>query len=272
MASFRPHNNAAYGYSGQYPGLIPVYGTYRGTETPYGVPKQDYAGTNASGGGGNTFGGFGNLFGNGHFFKPDGNLASGKLGQMFNSLASPEFDYTAKDGLTGWKNKAGQPLQVGKGLSWINAIANTAGAAQNFGNLSDANETGRDLVTDILNNAALSKTLNYDLDASQLDLLRQLKSGANDGDTDFFEGLGNIDWTSTAGGALKGAVGGIAGGIPGIIAGAASGALNAGTESIVNEQSRNTAELEALLQAVQASAQSYKDIQKQRAYARMAMY
>ena len=270
MVTDRYWENNPY-FTGQAPGLVPVYGTYRGTETPYSAPKQSSSNARASGGFGNILGGLGNL-GSGRFFKQGGNLNSGKLGQMFNKLASPEFDYTAKDGLTGWKNKAGQPLQIGKGLSWINAIANTAGAAQNFGDLTEANETGRDLVTDILNNAAISKTLNYDLDASQLELLRQLKSGANDGDTDLFEGLGNVDWTSTAGGALKGAVGGIAGGIPGMIAGAASGALNAGTESIANEQARTTAELEALLQAVQESAQSYKDIQKQRAYARMAMY
>lgn len=157
-----------------------------------------------------------------------------------------------------WNKKSGiQPYGLGKAATGIGVVSNLYGIGKGLSDLSDTRNETDDIASDIVTASYNNPMLQYDLDENQMKLLRQLRRGTYDSDSD-------IDWSDTIGGALKGGVYGLAGGIPGVILGALGGGANAAIDSMNTAQGVTNDELEALYAAIMQSEQEYNALRKQR--------
>ena len=193
----------------------------------------------------------------GKFLSPG---AKDSLKSFTDKLSNPQFNWNSSSGIQGWGKN------LGKGATALGALYNVYNIGQNLDNLSDAQQSREDMIGDIVGAAYNNPMIYYDLTSDQMSLLRKLRNGSYDTETD----LSDVDWGSALKGAVKGGVGGfVTGGIPGAVIGAIGSGANSATESLVNAQGADAAELEALYNAILASERSYNDIQKQKAYARL---
>jgi hypothetical protein len=131
------------------------------------------------------------------------------------------------------------------------------GVGKGLKNFSKAKDQTEDIMSDIVTASYNNPMLQYDLDAEQLKLLRQLRNNRYSNDPD-------IDWSDTIGGAIKGGLYGISGGIPGVVIGALGGGANAAVNSLSDAQAASNDELEALYDAILQSEQEYNALRKQR--------
>lgn len=160
-----------------------------------------------------------------------------------------------------WNKSSGiQPYNLGKASTALGVGYNLYNIGSGLNKLSDSRSDGSDIASDIVTASYNNPMLQYDLDPEQLKMLRQLRrdSYATEADT------GDIDWSDTIGGALKGGIYGLAGGIPGVILGALGGGANAAIDSMNEAQGVTNDELEALYAAIMQSEQEYNALRKQR--------
>ena len=189
----------------------------------------------------------------GGFFDPK----SGKFGGVMDDIANPQFDYDAKTGLKGWGKNLGTLWNAGQmALQGYRAV-------QDLQNAGDYRDRSEDLMSDIVSASYNSPTVQYDLAPDQMETLRQLRDGDYETGTD----LGDLDLLSILGDVGMGVLGGIPGGIGGMVLGGLGGLGTSLASNYSNAQSRQTAELEALYQAVLESEKQHNDLRKQRAYA-----
>ena len=195
----------------------------------------------------------GKVFKEGGFF----DTKSGKLSGIVDDIANPQFDYDAKTGLKGWGKNLGTLWNAGQ------IALQGYGAVQDLQNAGDYRDRSEDLMSDIVAASYNSPTIQYDLAPDQLETLRKLRAGDYETDTD----LGDLDLLSVLGDVGMGVLGGIPGGIGGMVLGGLGGLGTSLASNYSNAQGRQTAELEALYQAVLESEKQHNDLRKQRAYA-----
>ena len=195
----------------------------------------------------------------GKFFKEGGlfDPKSGKFGDVVGGIANPQFDYDTKTGLKGWGKNLGTYWTLGQ------MALQGYGALQDLQNAGDYRDRSEDLMSDIVSASYNSPTIQYDLSPDQMETLRQLRDGDYEAGTD----LGDLDLLSLLGDVGMGVLGGIPGGIGGMVLGGLGGLGTNLASDYANAQSRQTAELEALYQAVLESEKQHNDLRKQRAYA-----
>lgn len=175
----------------------------------------------------------------------------------FGKFANPQFNWTKGGGLQGWGRNLGG-LATG-----LNAGMDALSAAQGITDISEVNDTSEDIMSDIIAAAANSPTIQYDLNANQLKMLRDVQRGTYD----VGGGLSDVNFLSALTGALPDALMGLMyGGIPGAVIGGLGNAVNSGIGDVLGASQQNNAELEALYQAVLESEQQHKNARKQRAY------
>lgn len=189
----------------------------------------------------------------GGFFDPK----SGKFGGVVDDIANPQFDYDTKTGLKGWGKNLGTYWTLGQ------MALQGYGAVKDLQNAGDYRDRSEDLMSDIVSASYNSPTIQYDLSPDQMETLRQLRDGDYETGTD----LGDLDLLSILGDVGMGVLGGIPGGIGGMVLGGLGGLGTNLASDYANAQSRQTAELEALYQAVLESEKQHNDLRKQRAYA-----
>lgn len=213
-----------------------------------------------------TVGGLKGWFGKnkGKFFKEGGAFKNGKFSGMLSNIANPQFDLNDQYQLQGWGKN------IGKATTVANALYQGYNAAQGLGDLADARDAGQDLTSDIINASYDNPMLSYDLSSEQMDLLRQLRRGTYDDSV----GIDDVDLAGTLGGAVKGGLTGFltGGGIPGAIVGAIGGGANSVIDDLGQARDISNAELESLLQAMEASKQQQNAMKKQRMYAALGGY
>lgn len=201
----------------------------------------------------------------GKVFKEGGAFSkNGKLGGLFGNLTNPQFDLNDKYQLQGWGKN------IGKGVTIANALYQGYNAAQGLKDLSDLRDQGDDIVADAITASYDNPMLQYDLTSDQMDLLRQLRRGTYDDDV----GLEDVDLLGTLGSALGGGITGFVtgGGIPGAIVGAIGGGANSVIDDLGRARNSSNAEIDALLQAIEASNQQQNAMKKQRMYAALGGY
>lgn len=182
---------------------------------------------------------------------------SGKFGGIMDKVGNPEFDYDPKTGVQGWGKNLGTLWNIGQ------IALQGYRAAQDLQNAGDSRDRSEDLMSDIVAASYNSPTIQYDLSPDQMETLRQLRDGDYETGTD----LGDLDLLSLLGDVGMGVLGGIPGGIGGMVLGGLGGLGTSLASDYANAQSRQTAELEALYQAVLESEKQHNDLRKQRAYA-----
>lgn len=241
LTSYRPDANVANILAGQSPNAAGLKSSApsSSTATPTATPKAAKP--------------KGKLFKEGGFFDTE----SGKLSGVVDDIANPQLDYNTKTGLKGWDRNLGS--------YWTAAqlALQGYGAVQDLQNAGDSRERSEDLISDIVAASYNSPTIQYDLAPDQLETLRKLRDGDYETDTD----LGDLDLLSVLGDVGMGVLGGIPGGIGGMVLGGLGGLGTSLANDYANAQGRQTAELEALYQAVLESEKQHNDLRKQRAYA-----
>jgi hypothetical protein len=188
--------------------------------------------------------------------------AKGKLKGFYNKATSPELDWDSTTGLKAYG------ADIGKYAGIASALYQGYNLAKGMQDNSEAKNENSDLISDIVSSSYNNPNLQYDISPDQLELLRDLRRGNYDSESD----LSDIDLLGALGDAGMGVLTGILGGAPGMIAGGVGGFLNSIVGDFGDEQNRSNAELEALYQAILASDRQYNDLKRQRAYANFGRY
>lgn len=195
----------------------------------------------------------------GKLFKQDGffGKGSGKFSNFAANVANPQFDWTKESGIQGWGKN------LGKAYNFGNMAIQGYNAARGLQGISDSRDRARDLTADIVLGASNSPTIQYDLNADQRALLRELQRGSYDTKVDF----NDIDLLGAIGDTFTGALAGLPGGVTGAVIGGIGGLANSVIGDFGGAADRDAAELEALYQAILESEQYHNQMRKQRAYA-----
>ena len=188
--------------------------------------------------------------------------AKGKLKGFYNKATSPELDWDSTTGLKAYG------ADIGRYAGIANALYQGYNLARGMQANSEAKSENSDLISDIVSSSYNNPNLQYDISPDQLALLRDLRRGNYDSESD----LSDVDLLGALGDAGMGVLTGVLGGAPGMIAGGVGGFLNSIIGDFGDEQNRSNAELEALYQAILASDRQYNDLKRQRAYANFGMY
>ncbi len=201
--------------------------------------------------------------GKGNVFNKMGNLFDPTLKNRFkgfgSKLTNPNFNYDMKTGVQGWGKNLGGLYNIG------NVAVQGYNALQGLDEMSELRDDTDDLISDIVTSSYNSPTLQYDLNSEQLKLLRELRNDRYNTDVDF----GDLDLLGILADFGKGALTGAPGGIYGALIGGVGSALNSGIEDLQGGISADNAELQALYDAILNSEQQYKQLEKQKAYARL---
>lgn len=164
----------------------------------------------------------------------------------------------------GWSKGSGLKAfgkNVGKWGNVASGVMQGADFLQGIGNYSDTVGANGDLISKIQTSAMGNPLLSSYLTQDQLNLLGDIQ-------------LGNYGTDADTGGFLKGAVGGIddailptllgfaTGGIPGAVIGGVGTLINSGVDGLSGAAGQNTAELQALYQALQDADMQYKSMKR----------
>lgn len=201
----------------------------------------------------------GNSGSGGKFFAPG---TSQQFSSFMNTAANPQFSWNRTSGIQGWGKN------LGKGFNVANTLYQGYNAAKGLQDWSEAKDMTSETISDLIAASYNDPMIQYNLNADQMDLLRQLRRGTYDSDAS----LDDVDLLGVLGGAVKGGVMGLAGGVPGAIIGAIGGGGNALISDLNQAQDLTNSELDALYQAVLESEAQYNTIKKQRAYTNLAGY
>lgn len=150
---------------------------------------------------------------------------------------------------------------LGKGANIIGGIVQGANALQGLGDYNSAESANEDLINDIEVSALGNPLLSSYLTSDQLNLLGDVRQGRYDSGADFgdfSEGMGQ-----GLPQAIPSAILGFAtGGIPGAIIGGVGSLLNSGINGMNEVAVQNSAELQALYQALQDAEMQYKSMRR----------
>jgi hypothetical protein len=150
---------------------------------------------------------------------------------------------------------------VGTGANILSGIMQGIDFAQGVSSFNDAQSNSDDLLSDIRTSAMGNPLLSSYLTSDQLNLLNDIRSnryGNSVGADDFFEGMG-----SGLGDAAMSALGGLAvGGLPGALIGGIGTLINSGVDNLSETTNENTAELQALYQALRDAEMQYKSMKR----------
>lgn len=164
----------------------------------------------------------------------------------------------------GWSKKGGLKAfgkNVGKWGNIAGGVLQGVDAAQGIGDYMDTVNSNEDLMSKIQVSAMGNPLLSSYLTSDQLNLLSDIQ-------------LGNYNTEADTGDFLKGAVSGIGdaiiptltglavGGIPGAVIGGAGTLINSGIDGTTASAGQNTAELQALYQALQDAEMQYKSMKR----------
>lgn len=174
---------------------------------------------------------------------------------FYTSKIKPNFGWSKGSGIKAFGKNIGK---------WGNIAGGAIQGIEALGNLQDLNEsqsTTDDLIGDILNSANSNPLISSYLTPDQLSLLRQVKRGDLEPETEFEDFL--PDDMSDFGDILKDAGLGLAiGGIPGALIGGIGGAVNSGLSGATEDQAQQNAELEMLLQALEDANMQYQSMKR----------
>lgn len=164
----------------------------------------------------------------------------------------------------GWSKGSGLKAfgkNVGKWGTVAGGVMQGVDALQGIGDYQDTLNANDDLMSKIQVSALGNPLLSSYLTQDQLNLLGDVQDGRYDTDADF-------------GDFLKGAVGGVGnaivptlagfavGGIPGAVIGGAGSLVNSGIDNLSATSGQNTAELQALYQALQDADAQYRSMKR----------
>ena len=185
----------------------------------------------------------------------DAKTPGSRLNKFYTTKIAPNFGWSKGSGIKAFGKNVGK---------WGNIAGGAIQGIEALGNLQDLNEsqsTTDDLIGDILNSANANPLVSSYLTPDQLSLLRQVKRGVLDPETEFGDFL--PDDMSDFGDILKDAGLGLAiGGIPGAFIGGIGGAINSGLSGATEDQSQQNAELEMLLQALEDANMQYQSMKR----------
>lgn len=163
------------------------------------------------------------------------------------------FGWSKGSGLTAFGKNLGKGANIGSGIMYgIDAIKGAK-------NVSDAQNAGEDLMTEILRSSASNPLASSFLSSDQTAMLNKIKRGSYDSEASF----GDVDLMSLLGGAGKGALTGLAfGGIPGAIIGGLGGGLTSNLTRQEQDQNRINSELEGLYQSLIEAENQYNTMKR----------
>lgn len=213
--------------------------------------------TNAGAGAGNT--GAGGLKG---AFAGWKDKASNFGAKAANYIDPNAYSWGKKSGLTFTNPSTGKVTSLGKWGNIASGIMQGVDAAKGISDYQNIKTDNQDLMSDIQVAAMGNPLLSSYLTSDQLDLLGDIQGGrydaSNAGADTFLSGaVGGIGQAVPA--AL---IGGLTGGIPGAIIGGVGSLVNSGIDSLSSEAGQNTAELQALYQALQDAEMQYKSMKR----------
>jgi hypothetical protein len=179
----------------------------------------------------------------------------GGLKGFYGSKIAPNFGWSKGSGIKAFGKNVGK---------WGNIAGGAIQGIEALGNLQDLNEsqsTTDDLIGDILTSANANPLVSSYLTPDQLSLLRQVKRGDLEPETEFEDFLPND--ISDFGDIIKDAgLGLLIGGIPGALIGGVGGAVNSGLSGATEDQAQQNAELEMLLQALEDANVQYQSMKR----------
>ena len=184
------------------------------------------------------------------------NLFSNTGAMPFGLSMAPEgFDWSAKSGAKLFGKN------VGKAVPWVSGAISGLEALQGLSDYSNVQADNDKLQSNIIASSMGNPLLSSYLTSDQLKLLGDVRDGRyndNAGLDDFIlgagKGLGNA--------ILPTVLGAVAGGIPGAIVGGAGSLINSGIDNLSETSGQNTAELQALYQALQDAEMQYKAMKR----------
>lgn len=201
---------------------------------------------------------------------------AGGLSGLFSNLKSGignNFGYSLRSpGATGWGSNlsfgaAKGPgltafgLPVGKYANIGNAVAQGVNAVSGISDYSQGQSDLNSLVNDIKVSAMGNPLLDQYLTSDQLSLLNKLQNGTYDTSADMDDFMSGLTSEGLQG-ALSGAMSGAVGGVPGMVIGAIGGLANGGIGGLSASNEQKTAELQALLNAMQNAEMQYKSMRR----------
>lgn len=187
-------------------------------------------------------------------------------GGLGNTFARIKSGFSNAKGVKSAIPKQGAGLKIaGKNISTgANLASGVLYGAKALKGISDYNkvlQSNDDLMSDIRTSAMGNPLLSSYLTSDQLNLLRQIKSGAYD------DSAGLDDFAK---GAMRGLgdailpilIGGVTGRLPGAIIAGVGSLANSGIDNLSKTSSENTSELQALYQALQDAEMQYKSMKR----------
>lgn len=190
------------------------------------------------------------------------NKASGFGAKAANYIDPNAYAWGKGSGLTFTNPSTGKVTNLGKWGNVASGVMQGIDAAKGISNYQDVKTDNEDLMSDIQVAAMGNPLLSSYLTSDQLDLLGDIQDGrynaSNAGIDTFLNGaVGGLGQAVPAA-----AMGFITGGIPGAIIGGAGSLINSGVDSLSSEAGQNTAELQALYQALQDAEMQYKSMKR----------
>lgn len=184
-----------------------------------------------------------------------GNFFGGNGGTLGLSMAPEGFDWSSKTGLKAFGKN------IGKAAPWISGGLSALNMASDLADYANVQADNNELMSQIQASAMSNPLLSSYLTSDQMNLLNRIRRGGYDDNA----GLDNI-----LGGVVKGlpstllstGIGALTGGVPGAIVGGVGGLLTSGTGALANASSQNTAELQALYQALQDADAQYRSMKR----------
>lgn len=187
-----------------------------------------------------------------NWFSQTKNKASGAV----NKVANPaNYGWSKTGGLKAFGKN------IGKGANIAGGVIQGIDALSGIDNYADTIDSNEDLLSKIRVSAMGNPLLSSYLTSDQLNLLGNIQNDAyGTGATpeDFFKGT-----LSGLGSAVPAALLGLAlGGIPGAVIGGGGTLINSGIDNLSSAAGENTAELQALYQALQDAEMQYKSMKR----------
>lgn len=184
------------------------------------------------------------------------------LGDKAAAYIDPNaYNWTKSSGLKFTNPNTGKVTNLGKWGNVASLAMHGIDAAKGISDYNEAVSNNEDLMTRIRASAMSNPLLSSYLTSDQMNMLNSIRTGsynASDAGVDtFLQGA-----AGGLGDAALGAVMGIPGGLPGIIIGAAGGLINAGIDNQSQIAGQNSAELQALYQALQDAEMQYRSMKR----------
>lgn len=179
----------------------------------------------------------------------------GKGTNLGLSMAPEGFD---------WSSKTGAKLfgkNVGKAVPWISGAIEGIDAISGIADYANVQADNDKLMSQITASAMGNPLLSSYLTSDQMALLNKIRRGGYSDDAGLDDVFGGViqGLPGTIG---KTALGFVTGGVPGAIVSGVGGLLNSGIDSLSSASGQNTAELQALYQALMDAEAQYRSMRR----------